>query len=89
MLVGRSHKGISASISCGETPTITSNSTSITLGGILNVRETITCYGGYTINQDDVNALGVSSTASVAAKDLSGNSVNTLGTTVVSLDQVG
>lgn len=67
---------------------VAGNSTSVTLGGSLAVGATATCSGSYTITQDDVNALEVSSFALVVAEDVHDNKVQALGSTVVSLDQV-
>lgn len=52
------------------------------------MRAVITCTSSYAITEDDVNALEVSSAASVTASDISGNAVDAADATVVSLDQV-
>lgn len=64
------------------------NASSITLGGTLAVRAVITCTSSYAITEDDINALEVSSAASVTASDVRGNAVDADDVTVVSLDQV-
>ncbi|CAN0525504.1 unnamed protein product, partial [Ectocarpus sp. 12 AP-2014] len=65
------------------------NASSITLGGTLAVRAVITCTSSYAFTEDDVNALEVSSAASVTASDVSGNAVDATDATIVSLDQEG
>ena len=81
-------EGISSSTSCGDTTITESNSSSVTLGGTLAVRSTIVCTSSYAVSEGDINTLEVPSAASVTAKDVSGNTVNDVGTTLVSLDQV-
>jgi len=81
-------QGFSLDTSCGDTPVIASDSSSITLGGTLDVRAVIVCTSGYAISEDDINSLEVVANVSVTAMDFSGNAVDAVGTTVVSLDQV-
>lgn len=52
------------------------------------MRATIVCTSSYAISEVDINSLEVPSTASVAAMDPSGNTVNAVGTALVPLDQV-
>ncbi|CAN0544474.1 unnamed protein product, partial [Ectocarpus sp. 12 AP-2014] len=65
--------GIPSTTTCGDTAIASRNASSITLGGTLAVRAVITCTSSYAITEDDVNALEVSSAASVTASDVSGN----------------
>ncbi len=81
-------EGFSPTTSCGDTPVIASDSSSITLDVVLDVRAVIVCTSGYAINEDDINSLEVVANVSVNAMDFSGNAVDAVGTTVVSLDQV-
>lgn len=52
------------------------------------MRSTMVCTSSYAISEGDIITLEVPSAASVTAKDASGNIVNAVGTTLVSLDQV-
>lgn len=81
-------EGISSTTSCGDTEITASSSNAVTLGGNLAVRASIVCTSSYAVSEGDINSLEVSSTASVTAMDASGNAVNAVGTTLVSLDQV-
>lgn len=81
-------EGISSTTSCGDTPITARDSTSVTLGGTLAVRASIVCTSSYAISEGDINSLEVPSAASVTAMDVSGNAVNAVGSTLVSLDQV-
>lgn len=84
-----SSEGISiTTTSCEDTTVVAGDSTSVTLGGSLAVGATTTCSGSYAISQEDVNALEVSASASVVAHDSHNNTVEAVGSTVVSLDQV-
>lgn len=52
------------------------------------MRAVIVCTSSYAISAADINSLEVVANVSVTATDFSGNAVDAVGTTVVSLDQV-